>query len=438
MARTVQHTMTIGGMTCANCERIIERKVRNAAGVQQAKVDYTQGTLEVSFDPTKTNLEKLSEIIAALGYQPQKTERASTGKTALQLAAVVILLLGAFLLMRHLGLLDIMNRFPQAKEGMGYGVLLVIGLLTSLHCVAMCGGINLSQCANAKSGSGAWGSMRASVLYNLGRVVSYTVIGGLVGALGSVISFSGMAKGIVQTLAGVFMIVMGLNMLGMFPFLRKLTPRLPKALAARIQAGQGGHGPLIIGLLNGLMPCAPLQAMQLYALSTHSLWRGALSMLLFSLGTVPLMFGLGTLSTLMSRKFAHRMALVSAVLVALLGVAMLQSGLSLSGVSLGASPVAQVAATQDADEATQSVTSQVFSRSYEPITVKAGVPVAWTLHVSEGNLNGCNNAIVVPTLGIEKVLEVGDNVVEFTPATAGTIPFSCWMGMIRSSITVTE
>ena len=81
---------------------------------------------------------------------------------------------------------------------------------------------------------------------------------------------SGTAKGIVQLGAGLFMVVMGLNMLNLFPWLRSLTPRLPRFLTSRATAAAGSNSPLYVGLLNGLMPCGPLQAMQLYALSTGS------------------------------------------------------------------------------------------------------------------------------------------------------------------------
>lgn len=86
-----------------------------------------------------------------------------------------------------------------------------------------------------------------------------------------------------------------------------------------------------MGMLNGLMPCGPLQAMQLYALSTGSFAQGALSMFVFSLGTVPLMFGLGALSSFLSARFTGVMLKASGAMVIFLGVVMLNNGLSLYG-----------------------------------------------------------------------------------------------------------
>jgi sulfite exporter TauE/SafE len=102
--------------------------------------------------------------------------------------------------------------------------------------------------------------------------------------MGSVIGFSGAAKGTVAIAAGVFMVIMGLNMLNIFPWLRKLTPRVPRVFGNKIHNNNGKYGPFYIGLFNGLMPCGPLQTMQIYALGTGSPVAGALSMLYVQYG----------------------------------------------------------------------------------------------------------------------------------------------------------
>lgn len=84
----------------------------------------------------------------------------------------------------------------------------------------------------------------------------------------------------------------------------------------------------------------------------------------------------------------------------------------------------------------QYVNSTINSGRYEPITVQQGIPVKWTLNVPSGSLNSCNNSITIPKYNLQIKLKTGENVIEFTPDESGTFPFSCWMGMIRSSITV--
>ena len=441
----------IGGMTCISCQNKIERKLKNTPGVESASVDYTRGTADIAFDPEVVTLKELSLVIEQLDYEViedpkipavNKSRQKLPAENKSRMIGLLILILSLFMLLQQFGLTNFFNSFPLAKEGMGFGMLFLIGLLTSVHCIAMCGGINLSQCIpqTERSDAGVLRSLRPSFLYNLGRVVSYTVIGGLVGTLGAVISFSGAFKGVVQLVAGVFMVIMGINMSGVFPFLRKLTPHMPQIFAGKIYEEKGrSKSPLYVGLLNGLMPCGPLQAMQLYALSAGSMTQGALSMLFFSLGTVPLMFGLGALSSVMSKKFTRKVMTAGAVLVVVLGLSMFSNGMSLSGFAFTNSSGGNGTGSEVVVEnGVQQVRSTLSSGGYPAITVQSGIPVRWTVEAPEGSINGCNNRMVIPEYDIEYQFQPGENIIEFTPDKTGTFIYSCWMGMIRSTITVVE
>jgi sulfite exporter TauE/SafE/plastocyanin domain-containing protein len=363
----------------------------------------------------------------------------------------LIIIFALYMALRRFGGNGLAGMFPLAEAGMGYGMLFVIGLVTSVHCLAMCGGINLSQTITAvPSGGGALRTalrpvLRPALLYNGGRVVSYTVTGAVVGALGRVISFTGGMKGVVQIAAGVFMVIMGINMLGIFPWLRRLNPHLPRFFARKLEKERDRRSPLFVGLLNGLMPCGPLQAMQLYALSTGDPVRGALSMLIFSLGTTPLMFALGALGSLLSSKFAARVMRAGAVLVVVLGMIMFSNGWGLSGFSFdflprlaGAAPSAGGDFTPVLENGVQIVRTTLSSGRYQPITVQSGIPVRWTIDAPPGSISGCNNRMLIREYGIEHSFTYGENVIEFTPSRTGRFTYSCWMGMIRSSITVVE
>jgi len=197
------------------------------------------------------------------------------------------------------------------------------------------------------------------------------------------------------------------------------------------------------------MPCGPLQAMQIYALGTGSLIVGALSMFFFSLGTLPLMFGLGAIVTMLGSKFTKNMMKVSAVLVTVLGLVMLGRGLALSGVSVSSNtaPSGTEAAVTDTvntnDGATtasdvQNIESTLGSRGYPDITVKKGVPVVWNLQAESKNINGCNKTLIIPNFDLQVKLQAGDNIIKFTPTETGTITYSCWMGMQTGTIKVVE
>jgi sulfite exporter TauE/SafE len=276
-------------------------------------------------------------------------------------------------------------------------------------------------------------------MYNIGRVISYTIVGGIVGALGSAIEFTGWARGSVAVASGLFMVILGISMLGFFPWINKIAPRMPRFLQLKADKASKGKGPLIVGLLTGLMPCGPLQAMQIYALGTGSAMIGALSMFFFSLGTVPLMFGLGAISTMLGSKFTNRMLKGSAVLVLILGIIMINRGLVLSGVNAIALPQfgnATIAGEARIQDGIQIITSQAKSDAFPEITVTRDIPVKWTLQMATEDLNTCNNEIIIPAYDIKQKLYAGDNVIEFIPKESGTIPYSCWMGMIKSKIHV--
>jgi hypothetical protein len=236
--------------------------------------------------------------------------------------------------------------------------------------------------------------------------------------------------------AGVFMVIMGLNMLNLFPWLRRFNLRMPKGWGQKVYKNDGRYGPFYIGLLNGLMPCGPLQAMQIYALGTGSFAAGAFSMFMFSLGTVPLMFGLGALSSVLTGKFTHKMVRVSAVLVIGLGIVMVSRGLSLSGVAYASPSSTSTAGIAKVGANTQVVTSQLDSGRYPAIVVQKGIPVRWIIEADPSDINGCNETLVIPKLNLEKKLVAGKNIIEFTPTEEGNINYTCWMGMIGSNIKV--
>ena len=428
--------LRIGGMTCVNCQNRIERSLRKAPGVKNASVSYSAGTAEIDYDAKKISLNDITAIIEKLGYQVLvgNEKRGTKIIRAIGLLAIIIAL---YALLQHFGLLNRLVPSQLANTQMGYGMLFVIGLLTSVHCIAMCGGINLSQCVprgEEPAGPGRFAAFKPAFLYNLGRVISYTIIGGVLGFAGLLLgggSSTGLpvvAQGILKIIAGIFMVVMGINMLGIFPWLRKLQPRMPERFA---KAGKG-KGPLVVGLLNGLMPCGPLQSMQIVALASGNPLAGALSMLLFSLGTVPLMLGLGSIISALGKKFSQKVMAVGAVLVVVLGLAMLSQGASLARFT--PAPDDGVQAVEDE----QMIESTLSPRQYPDITVRAGTPVKWIIDAPRGSINGCNNRILIPEYGIEYSFQPGENVIEFTPGKPGRFQYSCWMGMIHGSITVTE
>lgn len=441
--------LDIGGMTCTGCENRIRNALEKLEGVTDVRVDYTAGTAEFELDGSVSSLDRISDVLTGLGYRVagqrspsdkivKNGKAAGTDASFWQAIGIGIIALALWLIVNNTAGLDFI---PEIDQSAGLGLLFTLGLLTSLHCVTMCGGISLSVCMYNKAPEDSQGvrKLKPAVLYNLGRVISYTIVGGIVGAIGSAISFTGLAKGIIALISGFFMIIMGLNMLNIFPWLRKLTPRLPGLSGKVMGSNKNSKGPFIIGLLNGLMPCGPLQAMQIYALGTGSLVMGALSMFLFSLGTVPLMFIFGAAGSLLSGRFSRGMMKVSAAMVIFLGVVMLNRGLNVAGLGIAppsaGSGISNIAAIRDG---VQYVSTELEPNRYTPIVVQKGIPVKWTIKVDKGDLNGCNNPVTIPKFNMSMKLQTGDNLIEFIPEEEGNTIYTCWMGMITSNITVVE
>lgn len=423
-------TLKVEGMFCSNCELKIENKLLKLNGISKVEASFNNQEVKVTYEKNIISQEEIEKTISKLDYKVVKDKKT---KINTQSICILIIILAIYVTCNHLGLLNIFNIFPIVEDSMGYGMIFVVGLLTSVHCIAMCGGINLSQ-----SVSSAQNNVKIFTFnfnYNFGRIISYTLVGGIVGAIGSVISFNGAFKGAVAIVAAFFMIIMAINMLGIFPSFRKFNVRMPKKVAIFLNNSKKGKSSFYIGLINGLMPCGPLQTMQLYALSKASFIGGAISMFLFSLGTVPLMFTFGVISSKLNKKFAEKMLTVSAIIIFILGLGMLNTGLSLSGLKINIKTNNYENMAEMVDDY-QQIKTTIDYGSYEPITVKKGIPVKWIINVPAEKINGCNNEIIIPKYNIDLKLKVGENIIEFTPYEEGIINYSCWMGMINSTITV--
>ena len=170
----------------------------------------------------------------------------------------------------------------------------------------MCGGFVVSYTAkNAKEGIKPY---KSHCMYGTGKIISYTIIGAGFGLLGSIIVFTPMMRCVAGILAGLFLIIFGLNMFNVFPWLRRIRIKMPSFLNRFVNKESKKHNrPLIIGLLNGLMiACGPLQAIYIMAAGTGSMLEGAKLLFVFALGTLPVMLGFGFLTSFIYPSAGHR------------------------------------------------------------------------------------------------------------------------------------
>lgn len=295
-------------------------------GVVSAQAHYWRGRVTITYDPNIVTEDTLRQVLTNAGYPPGTHGMGGVVVDGICLALVGVLYWG---LPKLLALVKV----PALANNASLGLVFLVGLLTSTHCIGMCGGILLAQTTDARGVTGrSKRGLIASAAYNSGRVVSYTAVGALCGALGAVITYTPNIKSMVFTVAGALVLLIGLRMAGILPGLRSTETELPGAcsLNARTRRRFAGR-PLIIGLLTGVMPCGALSAMWLCAMSSGSAARGALVMLVFSLGTVPLLFLFGALQSFLPRGWMKYIVKGSAVLVVTLGLSMLVKGIRLFG-----------------------------------------------------------------------------------------------------------
>ncbi len=437
------------GTTCTSCEKIIQRQAKKIEGVTSIKFDYTTQSGHVSFDNEKTNLDEILYSIEEKGYKCfilDETPSAKTANNSLgwMFGIAGVLIVGYFIF----NFVETIN-LPKISQNMGYGLLFVVGLLTGFHCIAMCGGLVVSYTAkDAKEGRS---SHRSHIMYGAGKLVSYTVIGAIFGLLGSIVAFTPVMRGVAGILAGLFLIIFGLNMLNLIPALRKIRIKLPKNLSKKInKITNKNSSPLIIGLLNGLMiACGPLQAIYIMAAGTGSPIEGAKLLFVFALGTLPVMLGFGYFASLVSSKLTHKLLKASGAIVILLGLFMINNGLIVTGsgydmgslitsVSEGGSATENQAKNIAVVDGFQEISMEVTRSGWEPDTfvLKKDVPVKWKINGKE--LTGCNNAIQVPEYNLEFDIKEGEQIIEFTPTKEGVVSWSCWMGMIPGTFIVQE
>ncbi len=430
-----QLKLKVRGMTCSSCEKIIQNALLELPGVTSAKASLQHGEVYVFMEDNADEKVVYSAIKDA-GYETGQDK----GFIALALGLVAVLVALYFLTG------DSATVFSPESDA-SFVALFLLGVLTGFHCVGMCGGFILSYTLSGKN------SLLHHLSYNGGKLLSYTIIGAIFGLVGSVIAFTPEMRAAAAFLAGLFLILYGVGMLGILPrftAVRFQTPLFLQKITAKIQ----GKGPAAIGLANGLMlACGPLQAMYIFAAATGDALAGATALFAFGLGTLPAMLVLGVVGSAVGMNSLKKYVRYAGVLVIFLGFLMFNNGLALSGTALLAPSSAQVsveAISADACELDselcddsqkpeyQEIHMDVTKYGYEPnsFVLQKGVLVRWIINGKE--LSYCNNGIVVPEYGLEFSIEPGEQVIEFTPENEGTFGWSCWMGMIPGSFTVVD
>lgn len=289
------YTFYVSGMYCQSCVLLTESELAEYPGVTKAETSLKTNTVTVTGDFDGKTPEVIAQELTILlfkhGYS-LSVEKVLIKKEwadfqwALPIALLVVLL---FVGLQKLGLVNVVD-----ATTVSYSTVFFIGVIASLStCMAVVGGLVLSLSATfAKKG----GRYKPQVLFHIGRIASFFFFGGVIGAIGATVTFNTEVTFVLGLLVGLVMLVLGINLLDVFPWAKKLQPALPKALskyAFGVSTFTHTLTPLFIGVATFFFPCGFTQSMQLYSLTTGSFQHGALTMLIFALGTLPVLALIG-------------------------------------------------------------------------------------------------------------------------------------------------
>lgn len=282
-------------------------------------------------------------------------------------------------------------------------------------------------------------------LFMVAKLAAYTLLGFFLGWLGSVVSISMTAKGILQILVGIFLVGNALRMFNVHPIFRYFNFEPPQAVTRFIRRlSKNGDGnvitPLYLGALTVLIPCGVTQSVMAVAIGTGSPLTGAAIMAAFVIGTSPAFFGVTMLAASLGRMFQKWFYPAAAVVVLLLGLYTMDTGLNVVGSPFSVTkivqsfqPAAPEAQPLQAGAPAQptSVTIEVGAYGYTPNQVTLAADQEVELHMVVSEAWTCARSFYIPSLNLGQLLPPeGETVFTIPPQPAGTqIPFTCSMGM---------
>lgn len=430
-------------MHCKSCEILVEENIKEIPGVHSVQVSLKHGSATVNYSGEAPAQEELEKAIQNAGYemgmQGDIPWFSHDPNDYFRLAAAGGILVILYLIAKSLGLFSI-------AVGTGNGsvwIVLFVGLVAGFSsCMALIGGLVLGISARHSElhpEATTAQKFKPHLFFNVGRILGYGLLGGLIGFLGSAFQFSNSVLGIVTILVGVVMVFLGLKLIEIFPALKYTTLTLPKSVSRffgiKKETKEYSHkGALIAGALTFFLPCGFTQAMQLYAMSTGSFTEGALIMSLFALGTAPGLLGIGGLASIFKGQKARTFFMVAGLAVIILGIYNITNASRLISWPTREVDVQEIQTNLEYQEVRMTQNESGYSPS--TFTVEAGKPVRWI--ITSTSQFTCASSLVMKDFNIRKSLKLGENIIEFTPTKTGTIPFSCSMGMYRGTFNVTQ
>jgi sulfite exporter TauE/SafE/copper chaperone CopZ len=281
----------IRGMHCKSCVLLTESELKEFPYISEVKASLKSSLVEVVGNfGDKTPEEVVSELSSVLhphGYtlSVEKLEKKINWgefKIAIPITLVFVVL---YIFLQKIGLVNLVH-----ATKVSFGTAFAIGIVASLSsCMAVVGGLLLSMSASfAKEGQ----KFKPQMMFHLGRIISFFILGGVIGAIGSVFQLNTYGTFIIGLIITMVMLILGINLLDIFPWAKRFQIGMPKFLSRHAMGvSKLNHTltPALVGITTFFLPCGFTQAMQLIALSTGNFMAGAWTMFAFALGTLPVL-----------------------------------------------------------------------------------------------------------------------------------------------------
>jgi len=281
----------IRGMHCKACELLTESELKEFPYIKKVKASLHSSLVEIEGEfgdkSTEQIAEELNQVLTKHGYSlsVDKKKKQINWHEFYYAIPFTVLFVILYIFLQKIGLVNLVN-----VSRVSYGTAFIIGIIASLSsCMAVVGGLLLSMSATfAKEGD----KIRPQIMFHLGRIISFFILGGVIGVVGSAFQLNAIGSFILGLLIALVMLVMGVNLLDILPWAKKLQPGMPKFLSRHaLGVSKLNHTltPVLVGISTFFLPCGFTQSMQIYTLSTGTFTTGALTMLSFALGTLPVL-----------------------------------------------------------------------------------------------------------------------------------------------------
>lgn len=454
-----EHTYFVKGMHCASCEVLIEKRLSALKEIKSVEASADKGKVLIVYEGEKPSTNRLNKFFRKENYlffdQPVKTAEKKAGSDFFIITGAALFIIIGFFIIKNSGFTGLINVNSTSSLPMFF----LLGLMAGVSsCAALIGGLILSM---SKQWMGMYSERNSTLeklqphfMFNAGRIVSYAILGGAIGVLGSKLQISLTFTSVLIVAVSIMMVFFALQMLGVKAF-RKFQFTMPRFITRNIADEtkfQGKHMPFLMGALTFFLPCGFTITAQGLALISGSAIQGALIMLFFALGTLPGLFAIGFSAVKFSSRphLSYKFLKVAGVLVLFFGLYNINAQLNVLGFSsfsdIRINPNQQNLKNNNDDglapvvNGKQVIKMEALSFGYKPdyFKVRAGTPVRW--EITDNGTSGCTNAIISKGLFPDEIsLAPGKtSIKEFTPTKPGKYKFSCWMGMVSGIIEVVD